>query len=36
MMMTWRRPEVKQEARNGEGIFQQEEAGITIEQDLDK
>ena len=33
MMMTWRRPEGKQEAREGEGIFQQEEAWMTIEQE---
>ena len=33
MMMTWRRSEGKQGAREGEGIFQQEEAGMTIEQD---
>ena len=33
MMMTWRRPEGRQEAREGEGIFQQEEAWMTIEQD---
>ena len=33
MMMTWRRPEGKQEARDGEGIFQQEEAWMTIEQE---
>ena len=26
MVMTWRRPEGKQEARKREGIFQQEEA----------
>ena len=33
MMMTWRRPEGKQEAREGEGIFQQEEAWMTIKQE---
>ena len=33
MMMTWRRSEGKQEAREGEGIFQQEEAWLTIEQE---
>ena len=33
MMMTWRRPEGKQEARVGEGILQQEEAWLTIEQE---
>ena len=33
MVMTWRRPEGKQEAREGEGIFQQEEAWMTIEQE---
>ena len=32
-MMTWRRPEGKQEAREGEGIFQPEEAWMTIEQE---
>ena len=31
MTMTWRRSEGKQEAREGEGIFQQEEAWMTIE-----
>ena len=34
MMMTWRRSEGKQEAREGEGIFQQEEAWMTIEQEV--
>ena len=33
MMMTWLRPEGKQEARKEEGIFQQEEAYMTIEQE---
>ena len=33
MMMTWRRPEGKQEAQEGKGIFQQEEAWMTIEQE---
>ena len=33
MMMTWRRPEGRQEAREGEGIFQQEEAWMTIDQE---
>ena len=33
MMMTCRRPEGKHEARRGEGIFQQEEAWVTIEQE---
>ena len=33
MMMTWRRPEGKQEAQEGEGIFKQEEAWLTIEQE---
>ena len=33
MMMTWRRSEGKQEVREGEGIFQQEEAWMTIEQE---
>ena len=33
MMKTWRRPESKQEAREGEGIFLQEEAWMTIEQE---
>ena len=33
MMMTWRRSEGKQETREGEGIFQQEEAWMTIEQE---
>ena len=33
MMMTWRRSEGKQEAREGEGIFLQEEAWMTIEQE---
>ena len=32
-MMTWRRSEGKQEAREGEGIFQQEEAWMTIVQE---
>ena len=31
--MTWRRSEGKHEAREGEGIFQQEEAWMTIEQE---
>ena len=31
--MAWRRPEGKQEAREGESIFQQEEAWMTIEQE---
>ena len=33
MIMIWRRPVGKQEAREGEGIFQQEEAWMTIEQE---
>ena len=33
MMMTMRRPEGKHEAREGEGIFKQEEAWMTIEQE---
>ena len=33
MMMTWHRPECKQEAREGEGIFLQEEAWMTIGQE---
>ena len=33
MMMTWRRPEGSQDAREGEGIFQQQEAWMTIEQE---
>ena len=33
MMMTWRRPEGKQESLEGEGIFQQEEAWMTIGQE---
>ena len=32
MMMTWRRLEGNQEALEGDGIFQQEEAWMTIEQ----
>ena len=32
-MMTWRRSEGKQETREGEGIFQQEEACMTFEQE---
>ena len=33
MTMTWRRPEGKQEAWEGEGIFQLEEVWITIKQE---
>ena len=33
MMMTWRRPEGRQEAREGDGILLQEEAWMTIEQE---
>ena len=33
MMMTWHRHEGKQEAREGEGIFQLEEAWMNIEQE---
>ena len=33
MMMTWRRPGGMQEAREGECIFHQEEAWMTIEQE---
>ena len=33
MMMAWRRPERKQEAREGEVIFRQAEAWMTIEQE---
>ena len=32
MIKAWLRPEDKQEARDGEGIFQQEEAWMTTEQ----
>ena len=33
MMMTWRTPEYKHETLEGEGILQQEEVWMTIEQD---
>ena len=33
MMMTWQRPESRQEAQKGEGNFQQEESWMTIEQE---